>query len=129
MLPDSTEEFGYITQMDAITGDGTVNSTLTDLERWESALQNNVLVTKETLARAYSSYTLTSGKSSKYGYGVFLQDKPDSESTVYHSESWPGYKTFILRFPRMKSALAILSNNDYPNIGWLGNKIALLLMK
>ncbi len=127
VLPDSTEEFGFVTYLDAITGDGCVNSTIYDLERWEAALQHNVLVSKETLSRAYRNNILTSGKVSKYGYGVFLQNKPNTESTVYHSGSWPGYTTFILRFPRLRSALAILSNNDYPNVVWLGNRIARIL--
>ncbi|MBS1560236.1 MAG: beta-lactamase family protein [Bacteroidetes bacterium] len=127
VLPDSTSEHGYVTYLDAITGDGCVNSTIDDLERWEAALQNNVLVSRETLSRAYTSSILTSGKESRYGYGVFLQNRPHAEFTVYHSGSWPGYKTFILRFPRLRSALAILSNNDYPNVVWLGNRIARIL--
>ncbi len=129
LLPDEVPELEMVKYLDAITGDGSVNSTLPDLLLWDKALRENKLVTKATLDRAYSKHILSNGKESRYGYGEFIQSTPGSEKLVYHSGGWPGYCTFILHFVDRNSAIIILTNDEYGEISKLANKIGLVLMK
>lgn len=128
-LPDSLSDYKFVHYLDAITGDGCVNSTISDLELWDKALSENSLVSSATLSKAYSPFYLNNSKKTTYGYGVFTINKSGMIFTVYHSGSWPGYKTFILRFPDLRSSLVILSNNDYSEVVELGYKIAMILVK
>lgn len=74
ILPDSLVEYDYVRYLDAITGDGTVNSCLQDLAKWEKALRENRLVSAETLKKAHSARILPKGKVTHYGYGWEIQD-------------------------------------------------------
>ncbi|HET9137694.1 MAG TPA: serine hydrolase domain-containing protein, partial [Candidatus Kapabacteria bacterium] len=127
ILPDSLPDYNYVIYMDAITGDGCVNSTTVDLARWHEALRKNTLVKKETLEKAYKKHILNNGTESKYGFGEFMQIEPGNEHIAYHSGGWPGYHTFILHFLDHDAAIIILSNTEYDNVSKLANRIGLIL--
>jgi CubicO group peptidase (beta-lactamase class C family) len=127
ILPDSSADHSYVRFLDGITGDGSVNSTITDLARWDEGLRNNTLVKKETLAKAYAKHMLNNGKESEYGFGEFMQISPGNEPIAYHSGGWPGYHTFIMHFLDQHRLIIILSNNEYSGVGKLANRIGLIL--
>lgn len=116
MLPDSAEEHDYVIYMDAITGDGTVNSSISDLVKWDQALRENKLVQKSTLERAFSPYKLSNGKNSRYGYGQFLVYGDKKEKLAYHSGGWPGYSTLIVHFIDRPVTIVALSNNEHESM-------------
>ncbi len=129
MLPDSISQYDFVRYLDAITGCGSVNSTIDDLRKWDEALRSNKLVGPEIMREAYSKHILASGKQSDYGYGVFLVDEPGKERLTYHSGGWPGYHTFILRFLDQPKSVIILSNNEYSEVSEMVDKIAKILVK
>ncbi len=129
LLPDSVGELDMVRYLDAITGDGSVNSTILDLAKWEEGLYTTKLVSKSTLQQAYTRHILASGKKGPYGYGFFIQDDPASEPIAYHSGGWPGYCTFLLHDEAHDRNVIILSNNSYEGITEMADKIAKILVK
>jgi len=122
-LPDSLPGYDYVTWLDGITGDGTVNSSMSDLVLWENALRENKLVQKSTLDRAFTSYKLPDGEETDYGYGWMVQKGENLEPLVQHSGSWPGYATLIVHFTDQKRSVIILSNTGYQNTNRFGSSI------
>jgi len=127
-LPDSLSDYQYVIYLDAITGDGTVNTSISDLAIWDKALRENKLVQKSTLDKAFSPYKLKNGKESEYGYGQSNVNGDKNERLVHHGGSWPGYLTFILHFIDRQTTIIVLSNNEYENTTKLVDQIALLLL-
>ena len=126
-LPDSLPDYNYVFFMDAITGDGTVNTTTLDLVNWDKSFRENKLVSKETIEKAFSKHKLSDGKVSDYGYGLCIGGGDKNERVVYHGGSWAGYSTFLLHFIDKQVTIIILSNNEYENIGKLVDQIARML--
>lgn len=112
-LPDSLSDYDFVAYMDAITGDGTVNTTATDLVLWDNALRENKLVSAATLGKAFSKHMLSNGKESEYGYGQCVAGGGKYERVVYHGGAWPGYATSILHFVDRPLTVIVLSNNEY----------------
>lgn len=127
ILPDSLSDYDMVIYMDAITGDGTINTTTTDLVYWDKALRENKLVQNKTIQKAFSKHKLLNGKTSNYGYGLCIGDNDKYEKVVYHGGNWPGYSTFILHFIDKNTTIIILSNNAYENIEKLADQITQLL--
>ncbi|MES2566259.1 MAG: serine hydrolase domain-containing protein [Bacteroidota bacterium] len=128
VLPDSMPDYKYVVYMDAITGDGTVNASISDLAKWEKALRENTLVERNTIEKAYSNHKLKSGKEVNYNFGQFVCVSDINERLVYHGGSWPGYSTFILHFIDKKTSIIILSNNEYNKVSNLADQIASILL-
>ncbi len=129
VLPDSLPDYKYVIYMDAITGDGTVNTSISDLQIWDGAIRQNKLVSKNTIDKAFSPHKLKDGKESNYGYGQFVVNNDKNERLIYHGGAWPGYATFILHFIDKQITIIILSNNEYENTTKLADQIASLLLE
>lgn len=127
-LPDSLPEYEFVYYLSGITGDGTVNSTITDLALWDKGLRDNKLVCKSTSDLSCTGSKLKNGRRNSYGYGVEIIDKPQCQRIVNHSGGWPGYHTFILRFLDSEKTIVILSNNEYPSFDMMADKIAKILL-
>ncbi|MGZ3863683.1 MAG: serine hydrolase domain-containing protein [Bacteroidia bacterium] len=113
ILPDSLSDYNFVAFMDAITGDGTVNTTVSDFAAWDEALREKTLVTASTLEKAFSKHKLANGTESNYGYGLFVAGGGKYEKVVYHGGAWPGYSTSILHFVDKPLTVIVLSNNEY----------------
>jgi CubicO group peptidase (beta-lactamase class C family) len=114
ILPDSLKKFDIVYYLDGIVGDGCVNSTTTDLFKWDRALNSNKLISKASLDEMLSPLVKTSPSDSNsfYGYGVFVQPKSDKGKVISHTGSWPGYRTLIVRKPEVDETIIVLSNNE-----------------
>ncbi len=124
VLADSLKEYDEVIYQDAITGDGTVNSNLIDLQKWDESLSKNVLFSKEELDGIYSKQTLKDGTAIEYGKGVFIQQGGGVEKLVYHTGSWPGYLCIMMRFVDQDLSIYILSNNAYSRFSEMADQIA-----
>ena len=112
ILPDEMKQTKMVVWLDGIVGDGTVNSTVTDMQKWDRALYTDKLVSKSSMDEIFTPATLAYGKKTTYGYGWLLQDKGDFGKRTFHSGSWPGYSTFIDRHTENDKTIIILQNND-----------------
>ncbi len=106
-LPDGEEESGEVVSCDGANGDGLVHSNILDLFRWDRALREEKVLTKEEQTMMYTPGRLNNGEVSgdeededgdAYGFGWFVENDPGLGLIVCHSGGWPGYSTFFQRF-------------------------------
>ncbi len=112
VLPDSLEDYRIVVWLDGVTGDGMVNSTTTDLLKWDRALYKNKLVSREAIAAMFEPAILKDGSRSKYGYGWALSQLNGIGQIVSHSGGWPGYITIIERHLEQDKTIIILQNSE-----------------
>jgi CubicO group peptidase (beta-lactamase class C family) len=111
ILPDSLRNFDFVTYLDGIQGDGTVNSTTADLYKWDRALKNHTLLPERTQKKMLALQALTDTVTkSGYGYGVFT-GKNKFGTTLFHTGGWPGYVTMLHRDVEDDITIVVLSNN------------------
>ncbi len=113
-LPDELPDLDIVYWLDGIVGDGCVNSTTSDLFKWDRALYTDKLVSKKTLDEMLAPLVQTSPKdtSDYYGFGVDVQPHSERGKIISHSGGWAGYSTYITRFVDSNKAIIILSNNE-----------------
>lgn len=128
-LPDSLKDYDFVRYLDGITGDGTVNTTILDLVKWDKALRENTLVSQTSIDKAFTKYKVKSGKEIPYGYGHQIAYADNKERLVYHGGNWPGYLTMILHFVDRQTMIAVLTNNEYENIQKLTDEITKIVLE
>jgi CubicO group peptidase (beta-lactamase class C family) len=109
---DSFPSSNYTIWLGNRKGPGRISSTAQDLLKWDNAIRNNQLVSKETLQEAYTPMKLNDGTNSNYGFGLELVFKNNVLQIVWHNGDNPGYKTLIMRDLMYHRTLIILTNND-----------------
>ena len=115
-LPDQIKGMDlYVYTLDGIVGDGTVNSTINDLLKWDRNLYTNQLVSKNGLDEIFNPTTLNNGIKTKYGFGWFIDNNETFGKIVNHSGSWPGYISYIERHIDNDKTIILLQNNDNRN--------------
>ena len=102
--------------LDGIVGDGTVNSTINDLLKWDRALYTNKLLTQEAMKEVFKVVTLNDASKTKYGFGWVIDDNADFGKITSHSGGWPGYVTYIERHITQNKTIIILQNHDNVSI-------------
>ena len=106
---------------------GALVSTARDLYKWTEALENGKVISKESLLRARTSYILTNGKSSNYGYGWFLLNVKGIP-TAEHGGGINGFTTYCLYIPGRDVFVALLSNCGSGKVADLSVKLAAAAM-
>ncbi|MCX6642697.1 MAG: serine hydrolase [Candidatus Bathyarchaeota archaeon] len=104
---------GDQSQTSALFGDGGVYSNIEDLAKWDEALYNDTLFTRETLTDVFTSGKLTDGAAAGYGYGWEILNL-GGEKVIYHEGSTSGFKNMYIRIPSRRLSVIFLTNrNDY----------------
>ncbi len=88
---------------------GSLMSTVEDLDIWYKAVFDYRVVSKESLAKAHTSYVLNNGKETGYGYGWFIGNRFD-KPTIEHGGGINGSLTKDLYFPEDDLFVAVFSN-------------------
>lgn len=116
IMADSSAEVGKMVYfLDGVFGDGITNSTTTDLLKWEQALYTEKLVPKKMMEEAFSPGLLNNGKNTEYGFGWLLKDSKEFGKTYFHSGGWPGYASWIERYPETNKTIILLANAGAAN--------------
>ena len=89
----------------ASLGSAGIQSTTTDLLRWDQALYANQLLTPASLEEMFTPVL------NGYGYG-WQSRKSLGRARVDHSGSHAGFSTYIVRFTRDRLTVIVLSNSD-----------------
>lgn len=124
---DAYKDVDY-TPLNLIYGDGSINSTIEDLAKWDAALYTEKLVKAATLKSAFAPAKLNDGKLTNYGFGWFVKQTPNGLETS-HSGGWAGFRNFIVRYPEQKLTVAVLSNSAEFNPVQNGMKIARIFLR
>jgi CubicO group peptidase (beta-lactamase class C family) len=100
------------TRHDGAVGDKGVYSTTSDLFKWDRALYSDVLVSSQTLEKAFSPGMLNNGREIPYGFGFRLRQLDSNERIVYHNGLWNGFRTTFTRYIDDNSAVLIMDHTD-----------------
>jgi CubicO group peptidase (beta-lactamase class C family) len=109
-LPDNLAETKMVIWLDGIVGDGTVNSTVIDLLKWDRALYTNKLISKESKSEVFTSSELNDKTKTDYGFGWFIEDNGVYGNIVKHAGGWPGYMTLVDRHIQNDKTIIVLLN-------------------
>ncbi len=120
---DSNED-GDVVAFDGLNGDDYVYTNIFDMLRWDRALHEGKVLTKEEQQIMYTPGKLNNGEDAVYdkddglGYGFGWGVGRDEELglVVSHSGGMPGVATWFERFIDADRVLVILSNRDYRDI-------------
>ena len=112
VLPDNDPNNNYVVCLDGIVGDGTVNSTTSDLLKWDKALYTDKLVSRKSLELLFTPPVLPNDEKTNYGFGWMVNQSDDYGKVANHSGGWPGYVTFIERHMDNDKTIIVLQNND-----------------
>lgn len=113
VLPDSLPATNFVIWLDGIVGDGTVNSTVNDLLKWDRALYNEKFLSKEEAKEVFEPFSLTTRKTkTSYGMGWFIETDKICGKIAWHTGGWPGYRTYIERQLEQDRTIIILQNHN-----------------
>jgi len=90
---------------------GAIISTITDMAKWDAALDGDKLLKASSLEQWWTPAKLNDGKLKNYGFGWFL-DPLDGHKNIGHGGATSGFSTTIQRFPDDKLSILILTNAD-----------------
>lgn len=112
-----------LANVSVVYGAGALYSTLDDLLMWNLALHNGRVLKPESYADLIRDHSPADtpkerGRAHRaYGYGVFMNSLGErvspsfSESQIYHTGSWSGFRNLVTYEPTQKITVVVLSNN------------------
>jgi len=105
------------------TGDGAVQTSMEDLQRWDENFYTGTVGGAETLATMQKTAVLNDGKPQTYALGLMV-DRYRGLRSVSHGGSWAGYRAELLRFPEQHLSVACLCNLARTNPSLLARRVA-----
>ena len=93
----------------AVLGDGGIYSSTADFIRWIEALEDQRLFTADTLSLFFTPAVETDDPAIHYGMGWRI-----SGDLVWHSGETIGFRNVIVRFPKQRLTVVILTNRNSP---------------
>lgn len=91
---------------------GSLVSTVDDMARWDAAISRGELLDPAGWNLAFTSYRLTDGSATGYGFGWEIGALKGSP-VVWHGGCVEGFTTSAIRLPGEKVYVAVLSNSDF----------------
>jgi D-alanyl-D-alanine carboxypeptidase len=107
---------------------GGLYSTASDLARWDRALIEGKVLKPRSCQVMTTARRLTSGKIKEYGCGLGIGSR-DGEVFLWHGGAVSGFLAYNALLPRTDSAVIVLTNDDFVNVGSLNAELLSLLIK
>ncbi len=94
----------------AVLGDGGIYSSIDDLARWDAALYDERLLRRASLQQAFSpANDTTEPDVPHYGFGWRING-----DALWHSGESLGFRNVILRYPKQRLTVVVLTNRNEP---------------
>jgi CubicO group peptidase (beta-lactamase class C family) len=105
----------------SIYGEDGIYSSANDLYKWDQALYGERLVRRSTLEMAFTPGRTNDGKEidanypvipkrpTSYGFGWIIASLDGSEE-LFHTGSWSGYRSYLVRVPSQRISAIVLMN-------------------
>jgi CubicO group peptidase (beta-lactamase class C family) len=93
----------------AVLGDGGIYSSIDDLAKWDAALYDERLLPAGSLRAAFAPATATDDPQVEYGFGWRITGE-----TLWHSGETIGFRNVIVRYPRKRLTVVLLTNRNDP---------------
>lgn len=110
---------------DGVVGDKGIYSTTEDLFKWDRALYTDKLVSKITIAEAFTRLTLKNKRHWHYGFGFRIK-RVKKEKVVFHYGKWNSFQTCITRYIERENTIILLSNTN-KRLHWLEKRISSII--
>ncbi len=107
---------------DGIVGDKNVYSTSEDLFKWMLALNNQKLISKESLDLMYTKGKTKYGRNVPYGFGFRIGKKNDA-NVIYHYGKWNGFSTAVTQYTDSDLLIIVLEHSSYNSMNYLNSKV------
>lgn len=107
----------------ATRGDGGVYTSLNDWALWESAINENTLLSSNLQEKVFTPGVLNNGTLTQYGFGWML-DTFKGLTHQYHTGSTIGFRTAVERFPEKELMVLVLINRANSSPWILAREIA-----
>ena len=91
-------------------GAGGIYSTLGDLQTWVENYANPRVGKKESIATMMTPFTLTNGKSTGYGMGLFI-DKQGPLTRIHHGGADISHRSQLAYYPEINAGVTTQSND------------------
>lgn len=91
-------------------GAGGIYTTLGDLQRWAQNLASPRIGTKASVATMMTPFTLTNGKSTGYGLGLFI-DTQGPLKRVHHGGADVSHRSQLAYYPELDAGVTVQSND------------------
>jgi CubicO group peptidase (beta-lactamase class C family) len=111
---NGTEE--AITFLDDTYGDKNICSTPRDLLKWDQALYQNTMFSKETLEAAFTPYSFEKPGTHNYGLGWRMYLLKKNKKLIYHNGWWHGSNACFYRIVSDGITLITIGNRMNTNI-------------
>jgi hypothetical protein len=92
-----------------VLGDGGIYASVRDLAAWDRALDDHTLVSPRLQQIAWTPARLSDGTRAPYGFGWFVDDDASGVRLSHHGET-SGFNHFILKYPKRRLTVVILTN-------------------
>lgn len=104
----------YTYYLDGIVGDGMVNSTTSDLLKWDRALYRNQFINDKDREIIFKSVKTNNGEETRYGFGWQVANSKKYGKIASHTGGWMGYVTLIERHLDKDKTIIMLQNYNTP---------------
>jgi len=91
------------------TGDGSVQTSIRDLVKWDENFYTAKVGGADVIHRMQVVGKLNNGEEHGYGTGLFISTYR-GQPIVSHGGAWAGYRAELLRFPQQHQSVAVLCN-------------------
>ena len=115
ILPEKFPRTEFVKWLDDIVGDGSVNSTILDLYKFDRALNTNQLISQKSMKEVFEKGLLTNGALTKNTLGWRVLSTKPFGKIARKSGAWPGYNTYMERNIDTDKTIIILQNH-YNNV-------------
>lgn len=105
----------------AVLGDGGIYASIDDLAKWDAALYDDRLLSDASRSAAFSVQTPVHDETDVDGYGYGWRVHGDA---LWHSGETIGFRNVIVRWPKQRLTVVVLSNRNDPEPYRLALKIA-----
>ena len=106
-------------QTSAVLGDGGIYSSIDDLAKWDAALYDGRLLRPASIQAAFAPATRTDDPDVEYGFGWRITGE-----TLWHSGETVGFRNVIVRYPKRRLTVVVLTNRNEPEPYRLALQIA-----
>ena len=127
ILPDDSKEITYVVPLDGMAGDGNVHTNVLDMFKWDQALREGKILTREEQEMMWALSTLNNGEPSGeddsmadlgigfkvdgYGFGWEIIHDEKLGLIVQHTGGWQGYLSYYVRFVDANRMFIILMSH------------------
>ncbi|WP_419164258.1 serine hydrolase [Candidatus Palauibacter sp.] len=111
--PDGYRQIG---DLGGAVGAGSIYTTIADLQTWVENYANPRVGTRESIDEMMTSFVLTDGEETGYGYGLSV-DEQGGLKRVSHGGADVAHRSMLVYFPEINAGLTTQSNHAQFNSG------------